>query len=84
MLELVDKYLDYKIKENPYYIVCSFHDLRIKLDLTKEENKDFLEFAKNKLENWGYEVYELGEHFTYKNETRKVNENEQLIAILRK
>lgn len=83
IVQLVNDYLQYKFKENSNYIVCSYFDLRVKLNLSEIEMKEFLELVKNKLTNTGYEVYTVGENFTYKNVTRKVKENEQLIAIMR-
>lgn len=82
-VQLINEYLEQKIKQNPNYVVCSYFDLRVKLNKSEEEMKEILEMIKNKLENIGYEVYLAAEDFTYKNVTRKVKENEQLIAIMR-
>lgn len=83
MVQLINEYLERKLKEDKNYIVCSYYELRVNLNLSEIEMKEFLSIIKNKLENTGYEIYEVGEDFTYKNITRKVKENEQLIAIIR-
>ena len=74
-------YLDKKIKSDPYYIVCTYFDLRVRNNLSESEVFEFLNFSKNKLENMGYNVYFKGAKYVYNNATKLVKDNELLVAI---
>lgn len=80
--KFVTEYLDKKIEENEDCIVCTFYDLRIKNNLSKEQVQEFLELAKTRLENLHYEVYFTGAKFDYKN-TRKIVENNQYMVAIK-
>ena len=80
-LQFVADYLDKKIKSDPYYIVCTYFDLRVRNNLSESEIFEFLNFSKNKLENMGYNVYFKGARYVYNNATKVVKDNELLVAI---
>ena len=80
MQELVN-YFDSKIAENENFIKITFYELRLKYNILEEEINHFLEIAKNKFENMGYNVYFTGEYFDYKNSKMKVQDNEYMVAI---
>ena len=80
-VNFVGKIIDEKQEQNDKYIVFSFFELRIKYNLTEEQISEFLKLSKNRLENTKYKVYFTGEEFTYQGRTKKVQDNELMIAI---
>ena len=78
--DYVDNYIKKKINEKGDFLKFSFYELRIKENLSAEDTDDFLEMAKWKLENLGYDVYFTGAKYTYNNIRREVGDNELLIA----
>lgn len=80
-IEEIHTYLENKVDERPDYVVLTFYELRIKLNLSEEETANFLHFSKNILENNGYKVYRTGQEYIYKGNKHKVKENELLIGI---
>jgi len=80
-LQIVDDYYEKKVKENRSCIVCSFHDLRVKLNLSKEDAYEFLVLFRNKLENKGYNLFFKGDKYVYNGMQLSVKDNEFLVAI---
>lgn len=80
-VNFVGKIIDEKQEQNDKYIVFSFFELRVKYNLTEEQIGEFLELSKNRLENTKYKVFFTGEEFTYHGQTKKVQDNELMIAI---
>ena len=80
-LGIIEKYLMAKIAQNEDFVVCSFFEIRIKLDISEDQETEFLRFAKIRLENLGYDVYFTGAKYTYQNEERVVQDNELIVAI---
>lgn len=77
----IDAYLESKISKKPEYIVFTFYELRIRLNLSFEESLNFLHLVRTKLENNNYKIYTSGQVYTYKGKKNKVNDNELLIAV---
>ena len=77
----IDTYLENKISQNPNYIVFTFYELRIKLNLSSDETLNFLHLVRTKLENNNYKIYVTNQTYTYKSEKCRVKENELLVAI---
>ena len=80
-LGIIEKYLMDKIAQNEDFVVCSLFEIRIKLDISEDQETEFLRFAKIRLENLGYDVYFTGAKYTYQNEERVVQDNELIVAI---
>lgn len=80
-LQQIDIYLENKLKQNKKYIVFTFYELRVKLNLSSEETYNFLHLVSTKLENNNYKIYRTGQK--YENEGRKyrVEDNQLLVAI---
>ena len=74
-------YLDRKIEENEKFIKITFYEIRVKYGLTEKETNLFLELAKNKLENIGYNVYFTDAKYTYQNARMTVQPNELMVAV---
>lgn len=64
-LQQIDLYLNDKLKENNNYIVFTFYELRVKLNLTSEEKLNFLHLIATKLENNNYKIYKTGQNYIY-------------------
>lgn len=79
--DYVDKYIKSKINEQGDFLKFSFYELRVKENLSNDDTDDFLEMAKWKLENLGYDVYFTGAKYPYNGNRYLVEDNELLIAI---
>ena len=79
-LQQIDMYLENKLKQNKNYIIFTFYELRIKLDLTSEKTYNFLHLVSTKLENNNYKIYRTGQEYFYR-EKLKVKDNQLLVAI---
>ena len=64
-LQQIDLYLNDKLKENNNYIVFTFYELRVKLNLTSEEKLNFLHLIATELENNNYKIYRTGQNYIY-------------------
>ena len=64
-LQQIDLYLNDKLKENNNYIVFTFYELRVKLNLTSEKKLNFLHLIATKLENNNYKIYRTGQNYIY-------------------
>ena len=78
---IAKEYLMNKIKENDKMLRCTYWEIRVSLDISEQEETQFLKFSKEILENLGYTVYFTGAKFTYENANRTVQPNELMIAI---
>ena len=81
ILSKVDKYINDKLDKNENYIECKVYDLRINYDLLEDELEEFLEYAKIRLENLGFEVYFTGAKYVYKNKAKEVEYNKYFVAV---
>ena len=77
----VAEYFDKKIEQNENFIRITFYEIRVKYNLTEDEMDKFLEIAKNKFENIGYNVFFTGAKYKYGDVRRIVEQNELMIAI---
>ena len=50
-LQQIDLYLENKLKQNKNYIVFTYYELRVKLNLSSEESLNFLHLVSTKLQN---------------------------------
>lgn len=80
-LEDIDNYLIKKMDSDSKIIICTFYEVRVQLNISKEEEIKFLELAKNKFENSNYKVYFTTAKYTYENKSRVVQDNELIVAI---
>ena len=83
-LKFIDNYINDKLIKDENYVRITYYDLRVKHNLTESETQQFLELAKNKLNNMGYLVYFTDEKYRYKNANMVVQLNELLIAVKNK
>lgn len=83
-LEDITVYIDNKIKQNPDFIIFTYYEIRVKLNLSEYETNEFLRLSRNRLENLDYKVYFTGAKYVYDNANRTVQDNELLVAIKEK
>ncbi|MBP3254964.1 MAG: hypothetical protein J6M60_00520 [Clostridia bacterium] len=81
---LIELTLTQKIEENHEFIKYSFYETDVKYNLKPIDKYTFLRLLRNKLENNNYKVYTPGHEYVFNGETKKVQENEELIAIKEK
>ncbi len=74
-----EDFVDKKIAENEKFIKITFFEIRVKMDLSKEEADEFLNEIKEMLCN-DYILYDNGEEYYYRG-IKKVETNELLVAI---
>ncbi len=79
-LQQIDDYLEKKISQNSEYIVFTYYEMRVSLNLSAEATYNFLHLVSTKLQNNNYKVYRTGQEYNYKGK-EKVKENELLVAI---
>ncbi len=80
-LQQIDLYLENKLKQNENYIIFTFYELRVKLNLSSEETLNFLHLVSIKLENNNYKIYRTGQKYSYEGQKYEVEQNQLLIAI---
>lgn len=80
-LRTVDSYLNYKLDENADFILLTFYELRVKLNLSQADTNEFINLSAIRLKNIGYNVYFTGQEYLYNNENKFVKSNELLVAI---
>ena len=80
-LEEINSYINKKINANENIIIFTFYELRVKLNLTKDETTNFIQLTKTRLENLGYKSFLTGEEFSFDNTILTVKDNELLVAI---
>ena len=74
-LQFITEFIDEKIDKNPNFIVFTFYEVRIKLNLSEKETDEFLRLSRTRLENLNYQVYFTGAKYTYKNEEKQYDIN---------
>lgn len=80
-LQQIDLYLENKLKQNENYIVFTYYELRVKLNLSSEETLNFLHLVSTKLQNNNYNIYQLDQEYIYEGQKKKVEQNQLLVAI---
>lgn len=80
-LEKIDEYLEKKIMKNTNKIVCSYYEIKIILNVMKKDEMLFLEIARDKFYQNGYDVFFTNAKYFYDNMIQIVQSNEMLVAI---
>ena len=73
--------IDQKEQQNENFIRYSFFELKVENGLTEKEIDEVLRVSRDYFENKGYKVYFTNAEYDYKNERKKVESNEFLIAF---
>lgn len=79
-LQEIDLYLEDKLKQNRNFVIFTFYELRVKLNLSSEQMYNFLHLVSTKLENNNYQIYRTGQEYFYREKLR-VEDNQLLVAI---
>lgn len=80
-LKFIEDYINKKLSENDEFVKFTYYELRVKNNLSEKDIRMFLGLARNKFENMGYKVYFIGDEYTYKGETKVVEQNEYMVAF---
>ena len=73
--------IDQKEQQDENFIRYSFFELKVENGLTEKEIDEVLRVSRDYFENKGYKVYFTNAEYEYKNERKKVESNEFLIAF---
>ena len=80
-LEDLSNIIEHKINQNKDFIKFTFYELRVKHNLSEDDSNIAIKLIKQKLSNYGYNVYLTGEKYTYNSTESVVPTNILLIAI---
>lgn len=78
---IIDDLISKKLSIDENCFTFTYFEVMVKNNLKKEQENEFCELAKIKLNNMGYRVYFESEQFEYNNAYRRVQSNELLIAV---
>ena len=80
-LEFLNEFIEYKINQNKDFIKFTFYELRVKYNLSEDDSNIAIKLIKQKLSNYGYNVYLTGQKYIYNSKENIVPTNILLIAI---
>lgn len=80
-LEFLNNVIDNKINQNKNFIKFTFYELRVKFNLSEDDSNAAIKLIKQKLTNYGYNVYLTGEKYNFNSAISTVPINVLLIAI---
>ena len=80
-LEFLNELIEYKINQNKDFIQFTFYELRVKYNLSEDDSNIAIKLIKQKLSNYGYNVYLTGQKYIYNSKENIVHTNILLIAI---
>lgn len=80
-LEFLNELIEYKINQNKDFIKFTFYELRVKYNLSEDDSNIAIKLIKQKLSNYGYNVYLTGQKYIYNSKENIVPTNILLIAI---
>lgn len=78
---LIDKLVEEKLEIDDKFLRFTFYEVMVKNKVSNQQEDEFLNLAKNKLNNMRYTVYFQEQQFIYNEARMKVQPNELLIAI---
>lgn len=78
---IIDDLISEKLELDENFLIFTYFEVIVKNNLKKEQEQEFCNLAKIKLNNMGYNVYFTNEKFVYEGVLRKVESNQILIAI---
>lgn len=80
-IDELDKYINNKIDKEGNFLVFTYYEIRVKMNLTKEESMVAIDLIKRKLTNNNYSVLFPGDIYYKNSQQVRVKENELLVAI---
>lgn len=80
-LAKINTYLENKLKPNDSKIICTYYEVKFKLNISNKDETTFLKIARDKFQEYGYDVYFTNAKYKYNGKMNIVESNEVLIAI---
>ena len=80
-IDELDNYINNKMNKDENLITFTYYEIRVKMNLSKEEVVIATDLIKKKLENNNYTVLFHGDVYYKHNQKVTVKENELLVAI---
>ena len=78
---LIDKLVEEKLEIDDKFLRFTFYEVMVKNKVSNQQEDEFLNLAKNKLNNMRYTVYFQEQQFIYNEARMRVQPNELLIAM---
>ncbi len=82
-LEEINTYLENKIKSNTNKIICTYYEVKFELNISEKDENAFLILARDKFQEYGYDVYFMNAKYNYNDNINTVENNEMIVAIKR-
>lgn len=82
-LEKINTYLENKLKSNANKIICSYYEVKFELKISVKHENTFLIIARDKFQEYGYDVYFTNAKYKYNDKINIVESNEMIVAIKR-
>ena len=80
-IDELDKYINNKIDKEGKFLIFTYYEIRVKMNLTKEEAMVVIDLIKRKLTNNNYSVLFPGDIYYKNSQQVRVKENDLLVAI---
>lgn len=80
-LAQINTYLENKLKSNNNKIICTYYEVKFKLNISNKDETTFLKIARDKFQEYGYDVYFTNARYKYDNKINIVESNEMIVAI---
>lgn len=80
-LEKMNTYLENKLKSNDNKIICSYYEVKFELNISEKDENTFLKIARDKFQEYGYDVYFTNAKYKYDDKINIVENNEMIVAI---
>ena len=80
-IDELDKYINNKIDKEGKFLIFTYYEIRVKMNLTKEEAMVVIDLIKRKLTNNNYSVLFPGDIYYKNSQQVRVKEIELVVAI---
>ena len=80
-LAKINTYLENKIKSKDNKIICTYYEVKFQLNISKKDETIFLKIARDKFQEYGYDVYFANAKYKYNDKIYTVESNKMIVAI---
>ena len=80
-LAKINTYLENKLKSNDSKIIYTYYEVKFKLNISNKDETTFLKIARDKLQEYGYDVYFTNAKYKYNDKIYTVESNKMIVAI---
>ena len=80
-LAKINTYLENKLKSNDSKIIYTYYEVKFKLNISNKDETTFLKIARDKFQEYGYDVYFTNAKYKYNDKIYTVESNKMIVAI---